>query len=121
MTPKKYVRKNVRSDWLAPLLIAIVLVVISILNAGHAHSDPGVTQDDIAHDAALFCRKLDADPTPQGVLREIDEFDVQQVPQQTALIIVKYALSTICPEHMSDFTKAMNVYDDDGTTGKRKM
>lgn len=86
-------------------IVAVLAAAIGIIaQAPQARADEYT--DATMHDAALFCRWLDVDRSPEGIARAINEFEVQQVPRQVAIDTVTYALSVICPEHVDEWAYA---------------
>jgi hypothetical protein len=79
------------------LLILAIWLYIAWSPTGHA--DDGANA--VVHDAALFCRWLDGDSTPQGVMRAVNEFEIQGVPYDNVVGTMAYALTYICPEYVA--------------------
>lgn len=90
------------------ILVAGVVLAAVLAVAPRAHAD------DLTHDAALFCRLVDSDPTPQGVMRAVNEFGIQGVPTNLATDTVIYALNELCPEYWDEVESAYNTYGSKG-------
>lgn len=82
------------------IILSVAAIWVSIILPAHAHADDGANA--VVHDAALFCRWLDGDSTPQGILRAVNEFEVQGVPYDAAIGTMAYALTYICPEYQDE-------------------
>jgi hypothetical protein len=80
------------------IVLAAAAVWVSILAPPSAHADDGANA--VMHDAALFCRWLDGDSSPQGIMRAVNEFEVQEVPYDNAIGTMTYALAYLCPEYV---------------------
>lgn len=89
-------------------IIAVAFFCLAVLFGGAAvaKADPNA----FVHDAALFCRWLDSDSTPQGVARAVNEFIVQGMPHQIAVDTMLYGLVYLCPEHQTAVIVAEAVY-----------
>jgi hypothetical protein len=82
------------------IVLAAAAVWVSIISPPAAHADDGANA--VVHDAALFCRWLDGDSSPQGIMRAVNEFQVQGVPYDNAVGTMSYALAYICPEYQDE-------------------
>lgn len=85
---------------------ALIVAIGSMLLASpDAHASP---QDDVTHDAALFCRQLDKDSSPAGVVNIVGTMEAQHVPEPTMKQIIELALNTMCPEYKGAFAAAVS-------------
>ncbi len=89
-------------------IIAVALLSVAalfVLPTPDAHAD-----DPFTHDAAMFCRLLDQDHSPAGVLAAIQSPLDAGVTQDTAVAFMEYGLTNLCPEYLDDFNDAYDVY-----------
>lgn len=113
---------------LGPLLVLFLAFVgtSTISYAGKANAEPTrdctVVSDDVAGvcNAALICRNLDADSSPQGFMKIVSDMRSQGVAEQSAIDQMNYALSYLCPEFQPaaqraiDWAKAQQAKTNDG-------
>jgi len=78
------------------LALALLIGAAAFGGTAIARADPDTT---LAHDAALFCRHLDWDATPAGILWAAKDMIDQGVPRDIAIETINYALVSVCPEY----------------------
>lgn len=111
---------------ISPVVFFGTIVAASINHAASAHAEPTrdctVVSDDVAGvcNAALICRNLDADSSPQGFMKIVSDMRSQGVDEQSAIDQMNYALSYLCPEFQPaaqraiDWAKAQQAKTNDG-------
>ena len=93
-------------------VLAIPTVIAALLLADPAEASGAPSYDDVvAHDAALFCQWLDADHSPAGVMRAINEFNIQQVDETIVGDIANRSMTVVCPEYADDVVNAYWHYE----------
>lgn len=70
-----------------------LIIVGALYFSGVAKADP------LHHDAALFCRMIDKDPTVQGMLNATMEMSRQGVSSDDAVNTIVVAIRDYCPEY----------------------
>lgn len=78
---------------------AILLGAASIAVTPPAHADGF---DDMVHDAALICRRLDQDSSPQGVVAIITDQMLQGIDKTAIAAVMNYAVMYLCPEYTDE-------------------
>lgn len=89
------------------ILLGCMAIGALVIGIPTAKADP---EDDFVHDAALICRALDRDDSPQGVAAIIQKGLDQGVPYDTMVQTTAYALMYVCPEHKAAFERAADYY-----------
>lgn len=82
-------------------IVNIVLTATAIMLSAWWTPAPAHA-DDMTHDAALFCRWLDIDNTPAGVMSAVNEFLIQGVGHDATVATITYALENLCPEYIDE-------------------
>lgn len=91
------------------IITTIGFVIAALALAPSANALP---RDVLAHDAALFCRMLDADSSPDGIAIAINSMIISGVAEQDRIAIGKYAVQIVCPEHVPALLHARDVFND---------
>jgi hypothetical protein len=94
--------KKYKKSGLVCVIAGVATAAAMSFGLGQAKATP---QQDMIHDASLFCTWVHNDPTPRGVVNAVAEFVEQGVDYNTSTATISFALTNVCPEYQGLFAR----------------